>query len=959
MEEALSGLQGIKKINSTSLDNESSIHIKFKSNKKTENILNEVRDRIFEVLPELPPEAKRPFIYEVKENNEGLLYIGFYDNSRSFSSVSDYLKRNMEERLKMIEGVARVNSWGQSPYIVEINIEPARLIERNITLQEVIEAIRREKIFANGGIVEGKNTKRTLVLSSPLDSPAELENITIKVKSFGPVRIKDIAEVQVKGQKPWWSMEAEGKPTIGYEVQIKPDANPSAVARLLHTFVEDLKNELPHGMQAQILVDLSVPFDEAMRAVYSTLVEALILVAAITIVCLASFRAAVIPIITVPLCLIGTGMLLWLLDCSINPISLLALVLAVGLVVDDAIVVVENIHRHMEEEKISALLAAKKSMKEISFAVIVMTITLAAVYIPVTFQASESSAFFKEFAWTLSGSVLISGFVALTLAPALCGRFLELHSNPWSVKIEHYWQCLHTSYQKALQKSLSHPKFMCTFAVLLALLGGFLFTTLPSEFAPVEDEDSIRGFVGVTNEIPEAVRDEWLQKIYQRMQAIPEKVLFLAFKQPQQSFWSLRLTPSKTRKRSAFEIKTALEKSLSDIYGPFIGVQVGHGGGGGGNHDLKFIVQYQGDYSKLLTRMQDFIKKTQSLKIPGVNRIYSDELQTKPRLQVSINRKLCAELGLSIAEIEETVAIFLSGQKVGDYYFDGYPYDIMLRAKEAYRQEHTSLNDFFIITHSPYRIDAFPDFVNNNIAQADTQIVPLSSIVNIEEVLQPEMYKHFNKMRGAAVNVSLHEGVDLESTVKKLEQELQSYIPIGGRYSLSGKGEQYFEAKQAMWFTFGLALVFIYLVLAALFESLIYPLIVLVTVPLSVTGAVLAVKMAGGTNNLYTQIGLVTLIGLITKHGILIVEFTNRLIKRGEYLHIAVVKAATLRLKPVLMTTAAMIVGAIPLAFGSGAYALARQHIALVIIGGMLTGTFFSLFVVPLVYQLCALHKTK
>jgi len=932
LEDVLSGLDGIKSLSSDSSDGQSQIHIKFKKTINPNVAVGELRDRVFGAVSSLPENIKRPEILEVAENSKPLMYMMFEDNTRSVASLSDYIRRVVEDRLRLVEGVAKVEFMGDKFYQVSILIDPARLAEHHVTVKEVVDVLRREKSFASGGEIEKESGKKTVVLTAAVQVPSEFAEITIKTTPEGRIRIGDVAEIAVTERPSFLRMRVDGRYIVGLQIYGKPQANPLQVSKRLNSFVNDLNHSLPPSMKASITFDATKPFEASISAIQHTLWEAIILVGIIVTLSLASIRAALFPMITVPLCLIGSFALMWLFGFSVNPITLLALVLAVGLVVDDAIVVVENIHHHMESG-LTPLQAARAGMKEITFAVIVMTLTLAAVYMPVAFQTDDSAVMFKEFAWTLAGSVIISGFVALTLTPALCGQFLK-HGKRMSA-----WDRLTEVYRRSLSKSLAHPRLVCTFAIIIALLGVWGFLRLPSELMPIEDEDYISGNFDFENALPESVRLGWLTEVEKIFASIPERDrIFTGDWQQRWLWWGLALKPSLDRDRGIQKITKELQEKLNGVVGPKVSAQIGEGTGVDGDDSLKVIIQYSADYKEVVNLVKAIIEEASQL--PQFQRLVSDSAWEISRLKVDVDRAFADEMGVSAEAIEDTLYTFLSGRKANTFSFHGFDYDVQVQAALEHRSEWNTMDQFFV-------------------AGSENQLIPLGSFVTLKEVNEPNMIKHFERMRGAVINVTLKPDTSLEQAMQVLEPVILKHLPADAHYRFGGKAEKYQEARNAMWLTYALSLIFIYLVLTALFESFVHPFVVLLTVPLSVTGAMWAVNLAGGSNNIFTAIGLVTLVGLITKHGILIVDFANRLRMGGMSILAAVKEAATRRLRPILMTTFAMVFGAIPLLYSVGAFANARLHIGLVIIGGMIFGTIFSLYVVPVAYILLARRQSS
>lgn len=921
LEDALAGLDGIRKLVSSSVDNQSHIFVKFRAGVDNHTVLSQVRDRVLAAMSGLPNAVKRPIIEEQSESNHTIMYLKFEDPTRSVPELSDYIRRVVEDRLRLVEGVSAVDHFGNQPYIISVRPDPALMAEHGITVQDVLEALKREKTFASGGELEGVTGKEAVVLTATIDRPADFSNITIRNHAEGRITLGNVASVTVAYKSTFLKIRVNGRYAVGVGISAKPKANPLMVANNLVRFVKDLQKDLPASMTVGISFNATEAFAASVEEIRRTFWEAIILVGVIVILSLASFRAALMPMVTVPICLVGTFAIMLLLGFSLNPITLLALVLAVGLVVDDAIVVVENIYHHMEKG-LNAFQAARHSMKEISFAVIVMTVTLAAVYLPLLYQADESAVIFREFAWTLAGSVIISGFVALTLTPALCGKFL---TKATPVK---FLERLTLRYRQGLAIALDHPKKIYGLLMLVACMGIYGFQRLPSEIIPREDEGYLTGFIHADNIVAEPVRNSWFQAVESTLQTIPEQAgIMTGVWQDKWMWWRLKLLPVVERARTSFEITKDLNARFKSIAGPL--VQVSDNSNFDGNEALTIVLSYSGDQQGLITAAKNIMKE--AMQEDRFSALSCDQTFEQPRLKVIVDRRLAAELGISIDTIEDTLYTFLSGKKVNDFNFQGLDYDIEVRAPIELRREAESLNTYFVVN-------------------TEGQWIPLGSLITLQEVLEPTEIKHYDRMRSAKISVTLKPGMTLGTAMTVLEPIIKKHIPKDARYRFGGSAEQYQESKNSLWLTFGLSIVFIYLVLAALFESFAHPFVVLLTVPLSITGAVWAIHGMGGTNNVYTIIGLVTLIGLISKHGILIVDFATRLRRLDHPLKTAVLLAAESRFRPVFMTTLAMVFGAIPLIVSQGDGAIARAHIGWVIVGGMLVGTMFSLFVVPVVY---------
>jgi multidrug efflux pump len=931
LENALSGLDGIRKITSRSTDGSSAIKITLAPTKNYEKIILNIRDRIQSATTMLPTDAQKPEVFDESENEGNIMYIKFASNTMSKADLYDYIDRNIVDNLKIIDGVAKINIWGGAKYEVLIEIDPLKLAQLNLNVSDILQTLETEKMYASAGQIDSSTGKKTLVLSAPFASTKEIEQLSITVDEE-LYKLKDLASISVKEQEVDFVMRIDGKEIISMGISAKPTANPLEVVQKLKNYLQKLNKNLPSNISVEVFYDATEPFAAGAKEIVYSLLEAIFLVGLIVVLALGSIRAAIIPIITVPLCLISTFFVIWMLGFSINPITMLALVLAVGLVVDDAIVVVENIHKHMEYG-LTAIQAAQKGMQEITFAVVVMTITLAAVYLPLAFQTDETAYLLREFAFTLAGSVLISGFVALTLTPAMSGKILaKLDWQANTSKVEQFWVRLDALYQKYLSFTLTKQKSVI--ALLIIILGLVLwgFKLVPQELSPVEDDDIIFGWMAYENKVADNVKEVWFKNIEDKVNAlVPEKQYMVIGRDKDNAFWFSTLKPRADRSANTWDIAKRLEKPFKTIAGPNVGVAINNNNQANNGASLSLIMQYAGSNAVLQSSLKAIV--TELEKNPKFVRVSSDSLKQMPRYKITVLRDLAAELGVSIQNIEDTLYVFFTGKKVFDFLYDGYDYDVKLRAIPELRNDLSSINEFFVKGI-------------NNVS------IPLGNLLNIEETFETEVIEHYARIPSANLNINLADNVSFAEALKIIEPIFKKHVPEEAQVIFSGDIEKYQLAKQAMLITFILALAFIFLVLAALFESFTAPFIVLLTVPLSIVGAIWLIYFIGGTNNLYTQIGMVTLIGLITKHGILITDFANRLRASGMELHQAILQAASARLRPILMTTLAMICGAVPLLFSVGDGANARLHIASVIISGMTIGTIFSLFIVPVFYEL-------
>jgi multidrug efflux pump len=734
----------------------------------------------------------------------------------------------------------------------------------------------------------------------------------------------------------------DGKPAITVGIIKQAVANPLDVSKAVNTVMPEINQSLPQGLGATIGTDSSVFIDRSIAAVYHAIFEAIMLVVLVIVFFLRSLRASLIPIVTIPISLIATFTLLLGMGFTINTLTLLAMVLAIGLVVDDAIVVLENIYRRIERG-VRPLPAAIEGTKEIGFAVIAMTLTLAAVYAPIAFAPGRTGRLFLEFALSLAGAVVVSGFVALTLTPMMCSKLLRHNPSPGRLfnLIEHGFTAFETGYQRLLRSVLRARALVVMLALGVAALSGLFLTLLKSELAPTED----RGLIQVRGTGPEGATLAYTRRYSTQAGEVLAKVpeiesILIINGSPEVSRFQAtgRLKDWDKRTRSQQQINAALKSRLGRIPGARVSARnQASFGAKGSSSPVEFVLQTSGTYEQLQEYVELMLEKLRGY--PGLDNIETDLTLNMPELRIDIDRAKVADLGLDITVVGRTLETLLGGRQVTRFEMNGEQYDVIVQMAAEDRASPQTLATIFL--RSP---------------RGD--MVQLSNIVKVKEAVAPKELRRFNQLRAVTISASLGEGYALGDALTFLEKTARELLPETVLTDVSGQSREYRAAGQSLLLVFLLALGFIYLVLAAQFESFRDPLIILVTVPLSMTGALGTLWLAGGTLNVFSQIGLVTLVGLITKHGILIVEFANQLQEKGRDRLTAVVEAAGMRLRPILMTTGAMVLGALPLAIASGAGAESRHQIGWVIVGGMSIGTLLTLLVVPTVYSLLG-HARK
>ncbi|MET0688675.1 MAG: efflux RND transporter permease subunit [Methyloceanibacter sp.] len=934
LEDALAGIEGIDFITSISRQESSQITVRFKLDRDPDYAAADVRDRVGRVRGRLPDEIEEPIIQKREADAQPILHLAFYSDRHSALEITDYADRYVKDQLQTVPGVAEVRLFGERQYSMRIWLDPERLAAYNLSPQDVEVALRRQNVEVPSGRVESQQREFTVLAETDLRTPEQFNDLIIKDANSYLVRLADVGNAELGPLDERLVVRFNGKPAIALGVIKQATANPLEVAEGVQKLLPGITESLPEGMQVRMANDKSVFIAESIKNVYQTIFEAILLVALIIFLFLRSIRATIIPLVTIPVSLIGAFALMYAFGFSINTLTLLALVLAIGLVVDDAIVMLENIYRHVEDG-MPPVKAALVGSREISFAVIAMTITLAAVYAPIGFMTGITGRLFTEFAWTLAGAVIVSGFVALTLSPMMCSKLLKHQTkhNIFCRIIEGVLNFVTRAYRALLRGALTVRPVVLLIGLAVAGASYFLFGTLKSELAPIEDQ----GNIFVVFRAPEGATIDYSDAYAKQLEEIALKVpeadrVFSVAGNPtvSQGRVILRLVPWGERERSQQDIGKAIAPEMVAI--PGVVAFPGNPpplGQGAREKPINLVIQTSRPYEELQKMVDDLLAKAETY--PGLVDVDSDLKLNSPQLDIAVDRDKAAAVGVEIDTLGRTLETLLGGRQVTRFKREGEQYDVVVKIADFDREN--------------------PDDLRRIYARGkDDSMIPLSNLITIKETVAPKELNHFNQLRAATITAQLAPGYTLSDGLTFLETAAKEVLPATAYLDFGGQTREFKEASASMYITFLLALAFIYLVLAAQFESFTDPLIIMLTVPLSVTGALLALWWSGGTLNIYSQVGLVTLIGLITKHGILIVEFSNQLRAQGHAMREAVVEAATLRLRPILMTTGAMVLGAVPLSIATGAGAESRQDIGWVIVGGLLVGTFFTLFVIPVVY---------
>jgi multidrug efflux pump len=934
LEDTLSGIEGIDFITSISRQESSQITVRFKLSRDADYAAADVRDRVGRVRGRLPDEIEEPIIQKVEADAQPILHLAFFSDRHSELEITDYADRYVKDQLQTLPGVAEVRLFGERQYSMRIWLDPERLAAYSLTPQDIEAALRRQNVEVPSGRVESMQREFTVLSETDLRTPQQFNDLIVKEANGYLVRLADVGQAELGPLDERLVVRFNGKPAIALGVIKQATANPLEVAEAVQAVLPSITASLPEGMQVRMANDKSVFIAESIKNVYETIGEAILLVVFIIFLFLRSIRATLIPLVTIPVSLIGAFALMYAFGFSINTLTLLALVLAIGLVVDDAIVMLENIYRHVEEG-MAPVKAALLGSREISFAIVAMTITLAAVYAPIGFMTGVTGRLFTEFAWTLAGAVIVSGFVALTLSPMMCSKLLkhQSHHNLIYRMIERVLDGVTAGYRALLKGALAVRPLVLLLGLAVAASSYFLFITLKSELAPVEDQGNIvavfRGPEGATIDYT----DTYAKKLEEIALTVPEADrVFVVSGNPtvSQGRIILRLTPWSERKRTQQEIGRSITPQMSAVPGvvafPSNPPPLGQGIR---DKPINVVIQTSRPYDELQKMVDAILEKARDY--PGLVDVDSDLKLNSPQLDIAVDREKAAATGVEIDTLGRTLETLLGGRQVTRFKHEGEQYDVVVKIADIDRQNPEDLRRIYVRVR-------------------DNAMVPLSNLISIKETVAPKELNHFNQLRAATITAQLAPGYSLSEGLNFLEQAAKEVLPSTARIDYAGQSREFKEASASMYLTFLLALAFIYLVLAAQFESFTDPFIIMLTVPLSITGALLALWWSGGTLNIYSQVGLVTLIGLITKHGILIVEFSNQLRAKGQPMREAVIESAVLRLRPILMTTGAMVLGAVPLALATGAGAESRQDIGWVVVGGLLVGTLFTLFVIPVVY---------
>jgi len=946
LEDSIAGIDAVDVLTSISRPEQAQISVRFRLEKDADTAAAEVRDRVSRVRNRLPQTIDEPVIAKVEADAFPVIWLAFSSDTRSRLEINDLVNRIVKARLQTVTGVADVRIFGERKYAMRVWLDPERLAAYRLTTQDVEDAIRRNNLELPAGRIESSQREFSVTSQTDLARPAQFADIVLRTVSGFPVRLRDVARVEEGAADERSAVRLNGRSAISAGVIRQTTANPLLLSRGVRDMLPRLQEDLPSDVKIDIANDNSVFIDRAVSSVYTTITEAIVLVALVIFVFLRTVRASIIPIVTIPVSLIGAFALMSLAGFSINTLTLLALVLAIGLVVDDAIVMLENIFRHIEEG-MEPFSAAIRGAREIGFAIVAMTLTLVAVYAPLAFTPGRTGRLFIEFALALAGAVLVSGFVALTLSPMMCSLLLRHNPKPgwFDRSMERGLTALSDGYGRLLRWVLTARAgvlLQARWLVLAVMLAcavaiALIWPTMRQELSPLED----RGTVLASFSAPDGATLEYTDRYARELEKIgrdyPEfDRIYANVGNPTVSQGSVvyRAVDWEERQRSTLQLAREMQGRISSLPGvsafPVTPPSLGQGFR---SRPLNFVVQTSESYEDLHAAVSRILAEV--AKNPGILSPDVDLRLNKPELRISVNRERAADLGVNVDVVSRAIETMLGGRTVTRYKRDAEQFDVIVQTEGGSRS-------------TPQDIDAI------HVRGRGDAMVPLSSLVSVQESVSPRELNHFGQRRSATITANLAPDYSLGEALAFMDRTAAQVLKPGYTTELNGISREFRSSQGALGVVFVLALVFIYLVLAAQFESFIDPLVILLSVPLSMLGALLALKWGGGSLNVYSQIGLITLVGLITKHGILIVEFANQLRAQGLEMVDALVQASSQRLRPILMTTGAMVLGAIPLALAHGAGAESRMQIGWVIVGGMGLGTLLTVFVVPTMYALLA-----
>lgn len=949
IEDRIAGVEGIEFISSESRDGRSKITIEFGVDQDLDAATNDIRDRVSRILDDLPEEAEPPEVQKVDADESVIMWLNLASPEMTVPELTDYAERYLVDRFSILTGVARVRVGGRQTYAMRIWLDRRALAARGLVVADVERVLRQENIELPAGSIESISRQFTVRVQRSFQDAEGFSRLVLAQGEDGYlVRLADVARVEKGTEEDRTFFRGNQIPMVGIGIVKQSKANTIEVASAARKEAERLNQSLPNGMQLFQSYDASVFVSGAINEVYKTLAIAILLVVLVIYLFLGSARAMLVPMVTVPVSLVATFIVLLMLDFSINLLTLLALVLAIGLVVDDAIVVLENIVRRIEEYNETPLVAAYRGTRQVGFAVVATTLVLVAVFVPIAFLQGDVGRLFSEFALTMATAVVFSSFVALSLSAMLGSKLIRKKQQPsvFVVWIDTRFERLRIAYIRAVRFLLKHTVLVFSLFVLLIVGAAFLFKLLPSEYAPKEDRGVFFVLVNGPEGATYSYMEEYMVEIEKRLMDYVEQgeISRLIVRAPRsfgnpESFNSgivIAVMTDWSERRPAFDVMNEIRGRLSDLPGVRAFPVMRQGFGGGISKPLQFVIG-GGTYEQL-AEWRDIVRERISQDNPGFVGLDWDYKETKPQLEVQIDYDRAAELGVTINNIGRTLETMLGSRRVTTYVEGGEEYHVILEGERSEQRSPTSLKNIYVRSGR------------------SGELVPLSNFVVLKEYADSNTLNRFNRIRAITLSANLAEGFALGDALTYLEGVVRDHLPAEAIVDYKAESRDFKFAGDSIAFVFLLGLMVTFLVLAAQFESWVHPFVIMLTVPLAIAGGLLGLYLSGGTLNIYSQIGLVMLVGLAAKNGILIVEFANQLRATGVEFSEAIIEAASVRLRPIMMTGITTAAGSIPLILSFGAGSETRVVIGTVVLSGVIAATVFTLFLVPVAYQLLARH---
>lgn len=945
IEDRISGVEGIRHVSSSSSDGRSQVTLEFDISRNIEDAANDVRDRVSGLLDNLPEEADPPEVQKANGGDEVIMWLNLVSDQMTTLELTDYTRRYLADRLSVVDGVSMIRIGGGKVYAMRIWLDRQALASRSLTVADVEAALRAENVELPAGSLESKERHFTVRLERSYRSEEDFANLVLAQGDDGYlIKLSDVAKVEIGSDEDRILFRGNKEAMIGLGVSKQSTANTLAVARAVNALVDKINPTLPAGMSIKRSYDSSVFIEASIKEVYQTLFTAMILVIIVIYLFLGSVRAMLIPAITVPVSLLGTFIVLYALGYTINLLTLLAMILAIGMVVDDAIVMLENIHRRIEEGD-SPLKAAFLGAREVAFAVIATTLVLVAVFMPITFLEGDLGKLFKEFAVAMSAAVIFSSIVALTLSPMMCSKLLKpAEQDSWLVrKVDGIMTGLSRRYQGSLESVMAKPLLMSVI-VLIALASSVLLAQkVPQEFAPQEDRGSLFLMVNGPQGASYEHIESYMTEVENRLMPLVDSgdIKRLLIRAPRgfgraadfSNGMAIIVLEDWGQRRPMAQVVVDINKRLADLAGVQAFPVMRQAFGRGVGKPVQFVIG--GPSYEELAAWRDIMleKVAENPKLLGLDHDYKE---TKPQLRVVIDRDRAASLGVSIANIGRTLESMLGSRLVTTFMRDGEEYDVIVEGERSQQNSAADLQNIYVRS------------------ERTKELIPLSNLVTVEEFADASSLNRYNRMRAITIEASLAEGYSLGEALEYLNDVARAYLPSEAVISYKGQSLDYQESGSSMYFVFLLALGIVFLVLAAQFESYIHPMVIMLTVPLATVGALIGLWFTGQSLNIYSQIGIIMLVGLAAKNGILIVEFANQLRDKGVDFDRAIIQASCQRLRPILMTGITTAAGAVPLVLATGAGAETRFVIGVVVLAGIMLATLFTIYVIPTAYGLLA-----